>query len=147
MADTVATNTILNGAASGGSKRAIVHLTCISDATGETNVVKVDRSAMILPGTLAAPSKLHIASVRWNVQGFSYIKLMWHAYTDGTHTSDDPIAILSGNGYDNFEQHGGLRFPNTVGTAISGSIGDVILSSVGATSGATYDITLEVILA
>lgn len=141
MADTVSTNTIINGAAAGGSKRAIVHLTGISDATGETNVVKVDRSEMLLPGTTIAPSKLNVASIRWNIQGFSYIKLSWH------HTADDTIALLSGNGYENYETHGALRDPNTSGDAVTGDIGDIRLSSVGGVSGAIYDITLEVILA
>lgn len=140
MADTVSTNTIINGAASGGSKRAIVHLTGISDGTGETNVVKVDRSAMILPGTAIAPTKLHVASIRWNIQGFQYIKLVWD------HTADDTISLLSGNGYENYETYGGLRDPNTSNDAVTGAIGDIILTSIGAANGATYDITLEVIL-
>lgn len=142
MADTVTTNTMVNGAASGGSKRAIVKLTGISDATGETNVVKMDRSAFRLagfPGT--APTKLHIASIRWNVQGFSYIKLSWD------HTTDDTIALLSANGYQNYEAFGGLKDPNTSGDTVTGAIGDILLTSVGAASGATYDIDLEVILA
>lgn len=140
MADTVSTNTIINGGATGGSKRAVVHLTGISDGTGESGVVKVDRSAMILPGTAIAPSKLHVASIRWNIQGYSYVKLAWD------HTADDTICLLSGNGYDNYEAHGGLRDPNTSGDAVTGAIGDIILTSVGAASGATYDITLEIIL-
>lgn len=141
MADTVSINTIINGAASGGSKRAVVHLTGISDGTGETNVVKVDRSAMLLPGTTIAPSKLNVASVRWNVQGFGYIKLSWD------HTTDDTVALLSGNGYENYEAYGALRDPNTSGDAVTGAIGDILLSSVNPSAGGIYDITLELILA
>ena len=137
MADTVTTNTLVSGVK---SKRIIVHLTGISDSTGESNVVKVDRSALSIPGTEATPTKLHIASIRWNTQGFSYIKLAWD------HTADDTICLLNYNGYENYETYGGLKDPNTSGDAVTGAIGDIILTSVGAASGATYDITLECIL-
>ena len=141
MADTVSTNTIINGAATGGSKRAVVHMVCVSDGSGESLVVKADRSAFILPGTTGqAPSKLHVASMRWNIQGFAYVTLFWD------HTADDVIMRLSGNGYENFETYGCLRDPNTSGDTVTGAIGDVILTSTGAASGATYDITMELIL-
>src|SRR5574343_1100627 len=110
-----------------------IHLTNLSDGTGETNVVKADRSALVLIGT--APKLLSIASIRWAIQGFSYIKLSWHAYTDATHTLDDTAMLLSGSGYDDFSPYGCLQNPNTVGTAVSGSIGDLLLSTGGAASG------------
>jgi len=142
MADAVSINTLINGAAAGGSKRAIVHLTNISDGTGESNVVKVDRSAMRLPGLPdTAPTKLHIASIRWNVSGFAYVLLEWD------HAADDTIAVLTANGYDNYESHGGLKDPNTSGDTVTGAIGDIILTTSGGVAGAVYDITLEVILA
>jgi hypothetical protein len=138
MADTVTSNTMMSGVR---TKRAIVHLTGISDGTGESAVVKVDRSTLLIPGIDAAPTKLHIASIRWNIQGFSYIKLSWD------HTADDTICLLSLNGYENYETYGGLKDPNTSVDAVTGAIGDILLTSVGAASGATYDITLEIILA
>jgi len=138
MADTVTTNTIF-GSASARTRKVIVHLTCISDGTGETNVVKVDRSTL-LDENGNAPNKINIASMRWNTQGFTYIKLSWD------HTADDTIAVLNWNGYENFESYGLLRDPNTSGDVVTGAIGDVLLSSVGAISGASYDITLECVL-
>jgi len=142
MADAVTARVLFSNT---NSRKYIVHLTCISDATGETNVVKVDRSALTNPNGVA-PDKVKIASIRWNTQGFSYLKLSWHAYTDATHTLDDVAMLLNGNGYENFEQFGCLINPNTVGTAISGSIGDLLLTSVGAASGATYDVTIECVI-
>ncbi len=138
MADTVTTNTMMSGVR---TKRVLVHLTGISDGTGETNVVKVDRSALLLPNVSEAPTKLHIASIRWNVQGFTYVKLSWD------HTADDTICLLTLNGYENYEEFGGLKDPNTSGDVVTGAIGDILLTSVGPVSGATYDITLNVILA
>lgn len=137
MADTVSANTMMSGVQ---TKKLIVHLTGISDGTGETNVVKVDRSTLTMPNLGVAPNKLHVASLRWNIQGYTYVQLKWD------HTADDTIAVLTGNGYDNYESHGALKDPNTSGDTVTGAIGDIILSSVGAANGASYDITLEVIL-
>lgn len=133
MADAVTTNTIKGGVS---AKRMIVHLTNLSDGTGESNVVKVDRSALTLPNG-NSPSKINIRAVRWAIQGFTYIKLSWD------HTADDTAFLLSGNGYDCFEVHGVLADPNTSTDAVTGAIGDLLLTTAGAASGATYDITLE----
>jgi hypothetical protein len=83
------------------------------------------------------PTKLNVMSIRWAVQGFTSVRLYWD------HTADDTIAVLSANGYDNYEVHGGLRDPNTSGDTVTGAIGDIILTSAGPVAGATYDITLE----
>lgn len=138
MADTV---TNAGKPSLSNASRYVVHLTGISDGTGESNVVKIDRSALTLPNSSsAAPSRISIVSARWNMQGFSYIKLAWD------HTADDTIMVLNGSGYDNFEDYGNLVDPNTSGDAITGAIGDVLLTSIGGAAGSTYDITLECVL-
>ena len=118
--------------------RYVAHLTGISDGTGESNVVKVDRSTLLLNGV--APTKINIASCRWNTQGFSYIKLSWD------HTADDTAMVLTGNGYDNQVEFGSLRDPNTSADTVTAAIGDLLLTSVGAAAGASYDITIECLL-
>lgn len=128
MADTV-TNTTLKQ----DDKELVLHLTCISDGTGESNVVKVDRSAFA--ALYKDTKRLTIRSVRWAIQGFTYIKISWD------HTADDTALVLNGNGYDEFPE--GLRDPNTSADTVSGAIGDVLLTSVGAASGASYDITIS----
>jgi len=127
MADTV-TNTTLKQ----DDKELVLHLTCISDGTGESNVVKVDRSSFA--ALYKDTKRLTIRSVRWAIQGFTYIKISWD------HTADDTALVLNGNGYDEFPE--GLRDPNTSADTVTGAIGDVLLTSVGAASGATYDITI-----
>ena len=108
-----------------------VHLTGInSDATGETDVVKIDKSAL-LNKVGNEPLSINIMSARWNIQGFTYVLIEWDAATD------DTAMVLSGNGYDNFEAAGGLRDPRSTTT-----VGDILLTSVGAASASTYDITL-----
>ena len=125
MADAVTTKVLQNT-----ESEYVIRLTCISDATGESDVVKVDKSTLTnVNGSV--PLAINIMSARWAIQGFSYIKLEWDA------TTDDVAMLLSGNGYDNFEAAGGLRDPRS-----SGAVGDIVLTSVGAAAGATYDITL-----
>ena len=132
MADTVASNVIQNTVSTDGIYK--IHLTGVSDGTGESDVVKIDKSAFTSYDG-SEPGIINLQSVRWNIQGFSYITLEWD------HTTDDVAMRLSGNGYDNFAAGGGLRDP-----ASSGGTGDLLLTSTGAASGATYDITLEVLM-
>jgi hypothetical protein len=131
MADTVTNQTAFNG-----TRRKFVHLTGVSDGTLESGVIKIDRSGYT-DSNGATPSTIAILSARWNIQGFSYVKLAWH------HDADDVTAmVLSGNGYENYESFGGLRDTDT--TNADAADGDIQLTSVGGSSGATYDITLEV---
>lgn len=107
------------------------HMTCISDGTGETAVQKIARASYVIEGRTI--QKFGLVSVRWSVQGFSSVRLLFD------HTADDVCMVMSGNGYDEFAD--GYVDPNTSGDAVTGTIGDVLLTSVGGVSGATYDIT------
>ena len=125
MADTVTTQVVQNT-----KDRYVLHLTGISDGTGETNVIKIDKST--LTDVIGVePPRIIIQTARWGIQGFSYIKITWDHATDAT------ALVLNGNGYDSWEDAGGLR-----DTLLNDSTGDLFLTSIGAASGATYDITL-----
>ena len=110
-----------------------IHLTCISDATGETAAIKVTK-ANLVGITGAAPLKLSISIVRWAVQGFTSVRLLFD------HAVDDVGMVLSGNGYDEFTAGNAA----ILDPASAGGTGDLLLTSVGAVAGATYDITLRV---
>lgn len=131
MADAVTTNVVFTNTK---SRRYVAHLTCISDGTGETDVVKVDKSALTNPNGIEPPI-LKIASIRWNVQGFAYVKLAWD------HDTDDTAVVLTGSGYDNWEAMGFLRDPNS-----TGGTGDLLLTSNSPLAGAVYDITIELVV-
>lgn len=132
MADAVTNRTISDSA-----DEIIVHLTNISDATGESAVVKIDKSTLTTTDG-AEPNSLDILEVRWNIQGFTSVRILWD------HTTDDTALVLSGSGYDDFRGSGynvalkGLADPRS-----SGDTGDILLTTAGAFSGATYDITLR----
>lgn len=125
MADTVDIQTIYSG-----PRRLALKFSGYSDGTGEVDVVKVDKSTLTGPNG-SEPSKLVIEEIEWNIQGYNYIILEWDR------TSDQEIAVLGkGSGYKDYRPYGGL-----VDNA-SGGTGDVVLTTSGATSGASYDIAI-----
>lgn len=137
MADAVTVKTIRDG-----RQQIVVHLTNISDGTGESAVVKVDKSALLAEDG-AEPASLDIEQVEWNIQGFTSVRLLWD------HTTDEVALVLSGSGYKDFRgkddsiygQFGNMRLADGRG---SGATGDILLTTAGTTSGNTYDITLWV---
>lgn len=130
MADTVTSQTLLSG-----PRRHVVVLTGISDGTGESAAVKVDKSALKTADG-AEPSKLAIERAQWTMQGIDYIKLAWD------HTTDDTALVLSGDGKLCFESVGALKDPGS-----AGGTGDLVLTSVGATDGGSYTLMLDLVLA
>lgn len=131
MADAVTSNVLSNGQVYYG-----IHLTNISDATGESAVVKVDKSTL-LASDGAEPASLDIVSARWSIHGFTSVRILWD------HTTDDTALVLAGSGYDDFTGFDvdatpkGLADPRS-----SGGTGDILLTTDGSLAGATYDITL-----
>lgn len=129
MADTVDSLVTLNG-----KHRYVIRLTNISDGTGESAVTKITKSALTnLYGV--APNKLCLVEVKWSIQGFTSVRLHWDATTD-----DEIVVLAAGNGWHVFE-------PALIDPASSGSNGNVLLTTAGAGTGATYSIELTFILA
>lgn len=127
MADTVDTLDVHKG-----TLRYIVRFTNISDGTGEAAVVKVDKSTL-LSVFGAEPSKLIVEEIEYSIQGFTSVRLHWD------HTTDDEISVLpSGSGFKTYKAGNGLVDPGS-----TGDTGDILLTTAGAVSGATYDITLS----
>lgn len=130
MADTVTTQILASG-----PRYHTVHLTNISDGTGESGVIKVDISTLNL-GNGVAPTRTSVKEIQWSIQGFTSVRFYWD------HTTDDTIGVLAaGNGYAEFGMLGFLSDPGS-----AGGTGDILLTTAGATTGATYDITLVLTL-
>ena len=132
MADAVTSRVVSNS-----EDEYLIHLTNISDGTGESVVVKADISTLLAKDA-AVPASLDILECRWAVQGFASVRLLW-----GTTTPVVAMA-LSGNGYEDYRgdsfnyARNGLTDPRTA----TGER-DILLTTDGAVSGATYDITLR----
>jgi hypothetical protein len=136
MADAVTTRLILET-----PYQYIVHLTNISDGTGETAVIKVDKSAIAVATDGAEPNSLDIEQVRWSIQGFTSVRLLWD------HTTDDLAMVLCNNGYEDFTGKYGVIVEKTSTSGLldprsSGGAGDILLTTNGGVSGSSYDITL-----
>jgi len=126
MADVVDTLVVFSG-----TRKRVVRLTNVSDGIGESAVTKVDISALVGPNG-SAPTSVKVMEILWSIQGFTSVRLFWD------HTTDDEIAVLgTGNGYADYSSVGGLMDPKS-----TGGPGDILLTTAGATSGNTYDITL-----
>ena len=130
MADVVDTNVVFSG-----TRRYIVRLTNISDGTGESGVIKVDKSTLVNSNGVE-PAAINVESIQWTMGGFQSVRLYWD------HTTDDEIDVLSTtSGFRDYTLGGVLKDPRS-----TGGTGDILLTTAGAISGATYDIVLSLIL-
>ena len=126
MADTITTNIVRSG-----SRTYAVHLQNASDGTGESAVTKVDISGLVGPDG-SAPTAITLLEVEYDIQGFSSVQLFWE------HTVNDEMVTLGkGQNIKDWNALGGLHDPKS-----AGSTGDVLLTTVGASATATYDMTL-----
>ena len=128
MADAVTAQTIFDG-----DKKVIQKFTNISDGSGESEVVKVDVSALNANGHSQACTGVTIEKIWWQCNGMK-VKILFDATTDA-------FCIELGenqSGYHDYSSFGGLK--NNAG---SGVTGDILFTTVGHSSGDTYTITLE----
>jgi hypothetical protein len=121
MADAVSSQTLVDG-----TRNAVMKFTNTSDGTGEAAVLKVDVSALS-----GAPSTVKITKIHYSVAGM-VARLLWDATTDVT------IVDLQGDGCLDATCFGGLYNNGGVGVT-----GDILLTTVGHTSGDSYSIILE----
>lgn len=130
MADAVATQTIQED-----GKTAIFRFSNVSDGTGETAVTKIDVSSLSPdPMTNKACTSVSIQYI-WYVTVGMGVKMLFDADTDVLAwqlNSDwgDSIDFTSFSG-----------IPNNAGT---GKTGDILFTTVGAGSGDTYNIVMQV---
>ena len=127
MADAVATTTIIDG-----PRKAVIYCTDTSDGDGEAAVTKVDASALSQNTDLDSCTGVRLEKVVFSNVGMG-VKILWDATTD-------VIALELPADYSDtldFSDISGL--PNYAG---SGKTGDIQFTTVGATSGDTYSVTL-----
>lgn len=115
-----------------GRRRRAYRFTAIQDgvAADETAVIKVDKSTLTgLNGI--EPGRLVIEKVRWTMQGFNSIRILFD------HTTDDEAVVLNGT-------HGELDYGDDgiVDPASTGGTGDILFTTQGGTANATYTVDL-----
>lgn len=114
-----------------------VRLLSKSDGTGESNVVKVDRSTLVDERGLE-PVAIDIVHCSGIVFGANHVTLNWDA------TTDDEGLILSGSFFFDFSENGipgvgPLRDPRS-----AGNVGDLLLTTSGMAANGGYCILLVV---
>jgi len=121
MADAVTSQTLIDG-----GKNLVMKFTNVSDGAGESAVTKVDVSAFAAAG-------VKINKIHYSTYGMA-VRILWDA-------TADVVAWLvpqDADGCMDFTQFGGLQ--NNAG---DGKTGDIQFTTIGATSGDTYSIVLE----
>ena len=133
MADTVTSQTLKDHA-----KGYAVKFTNISDGTGETNVRKVDASALVAANA-DGTERLTITKLFWSIaSGTSStmsprVTLTWDGGTPAT------IVTLTGSGFWDLTTAGQAPLTNN---AVSAN-GDILLTTTGFTANAAYTLIIE----
>ena len=124
MADAVSTTTLHDSAF-----RRVIKIDNLSDGTGESAVVKVDKSADTVGGV---PTKYAIDRIMWSMQGFTSIIIAFDADVD-----DKAFTFGPGHGDWDLRDTGGVVDPVS-----AGAVGDIVLTTAGHTAGDTYNFVL-----
>lgn len=130
MADAVTSQTILDG-----ERLFIVKFTNVSDGTGETAVTKIDVSTLSPSAAGNACNGVKINKLWAQTSGMG-VDVIWDATADVLCETipADQLYLMD------YSCFGGL--PNNAGAGVNG---DVLFSTVGASSGDRYTIVLECI--
>jgi hypothetical protein len=130
MADTVTSQTIQDG-----DRQAVVKFTNVSDGSGESAVKKVDVSALAKNGAGETCTKVSVARIYWMTRGMG-VNIEFDASTNVL-LAGLPADSTGDEYYDYF-----TAIPNNAG---SGVTGDIDFTTVGHSSGDTYNIILVLI--
>lgn len=137
MADAVTSQTLFDD---GG--HIVVHLTNVSDGTGESAVAKVDISTFVGGGTT---TRCAVEAIAWACTGMGF-NLLWDATTDvpffstGNATSQGFIDYM--NGTSNRGPGTGPGKTGITNNAGTGVNGDILLTTAGHNAGDSYVVTL-----
>jgi len=129
MADAVASQIIFDG-----TRTAVMKFTNISDGTGESAVLKVDVSALTSYQGQTCTG-VNIVNLDAITAGMG-VNLLWDASTD---------VICYTVGADQFVSFDFNRFGGLSNNAGAGKTGDLLFTTVGASSGDRYTIVLEMV--
>lgn len=130
MADAVASQTLFDG-----ERMAIMKFTNISDGTGENKVLKVDVTTLRASASGKACDGVTITKIHAATHGME-VQIWWDATTDVL-----AWIVPQNNAYTfDFEKIGGLT--NNAGAGVNGN---VLFSTVDASIGDMYAVTLEMV--
>ena len=115
------------------TRKVTVNFWGLSDGSGETDVIKVRLTDLMKHGG-ATPTRTAIENIKYNISGMT-VRLEWDR------AANAPIALLgAGRSELDYRREGGIVDPGEEGDRT----GNIILTSLYADSGDSYDITLTV---
>ena len=127
MANTVTTQTLVDN-----EKHCVIKFTNLSDSTAETNLKKVDVSTLKAKGSDAC-SEVVIEKIVADISGMQ-VRILWDA------TANVACFTVSASGTYDFKDNSGVRgLENDAG---AGKTGDVLFTTIGASSNDHYSIVL-----
>tara|TARA_B100000963_G_scaffold271171_2_gene239349 strand:- start:489 stop:890 length:402 start_codon:yes stop_codon:yes gene_type:complete len=130
MADAVTSQTIQDS-----ERKAVLKFTNISDGSGESAVKKVDVSALAANSSGSACTEVAVSKIWWQCVGMG-VEMLNDASTDTLIIGLSPDS----NGMHDYSSFSGI--PNDSG---SGKTGDIMFTTIGASSGDTYTVILELL--
>ena len=130
MADAVTSQTIQDG-----QRKAVLKFTNISDGTGESAVVKVDVSALASNSSGTACTGVTVAKIWWQCVGMG-VQLLFDATAN---------VLVIGLSEDSAWYHYYSDFTGIPNNAGSGKTGDILFTTIGASSTDTYTVILELV--
>lgn len=128
MADAVSSQTVFDG-----EREAVMSFTNVSDGTGESAVVKVDVGALNPNFLGQACNGVTLERIYVSIKGMS-VSILWDANTDVP-------AFIAAPGVYGFK-FDKIQLPNYAG---AGKTGNVLFTTIGATTGSTYSIVLHMV--
>ena len=132
MADAVTSQTILDD----GGKNLIMKFTNISDGTGESNVAKIDVSALTAGMNGQVCNRVVLNKIWFSNVGMGF-KLLWNA------SSNVHILQAPADWADTWDfTDSSMNLPGIPNNAGSGVNGDLLLTTVGHSSGDAYSIVI-----
>lgn len=113
-----------------GPRDLVYRFTNISDGTGEADVLKVDISTLSTDRG-RVPTHLAIERIWWICAGMD-VRILFDA------TTNDHALTLSGDNMFDFRSVGPIVDPES-----TGSTGDILFTTVGATAGDSYSVVIQ----
>ena len=115
------------------TRKVVVNFWGLSDGTGETDVIKI-RLTDLLTHDGSTPTRTAIENIKYNIRGMT-VRLEWDR------AANAQIALLGPqSGEFDYRKEGGIVDPGESGDRT----GNIILTSIYADSGDSYDISLTV---
>lgn len=117
-----------------GNKRVIVQMSCLSDGTGESNVVKIDMSDLKTHSG-KVPGRTAVEWIEFDVVGITCL-LEWDR------SPHAEIIRIDANGVSISNRRDWMQFGGKVDPGGDDRTGDILMTTTNASSGDSYDITL-----